>query len=285
MDERRLRLAWFLMARSHGRVKVEIWRDRDWRALSLPAQWTYMMLISQPTINNCGVIPFVPRRWMSYTATDDDIGAALDELVTAAYIVVDDDTQEVLVRTFIHHDRIERQPNLVKAARTEYDRIESDRLRHVLADQYPHLFDARGQKGLFPTEIDDLPEPLPEGDPKDLPEGVGDRVRVPARSRARTAPAPSPTPEGNASSVATQKALRDDSNSATPPAASQAPPAVARDEAFAAANRFVVTSGGWRDPRLDQTLRREWPELGDDDVGLLVSTANEMALREVSDGT
>jgi hypothetical protein len=164
------------MARVHGIVKTSIWTDQDFRALSAGAQRAYLMLLSQPQINNCGVLPYVPRRWakMAPDDTPEAFASALDELAEKTFIVVDEDTEEVLVRTFIRHDRIASQPQLVKAALREFGEVESEPIRRVLFQQNQAVFEA-------------LPEPLRRGlaEPLDLP-------LMRARAGARTAPTPSP---------------------------------------------------------------------------------------------
>jgi len=173
------------MARSHGRIKVEIWGDGDFRALSRHAQRAYFMLLSQPQINNCGVLPYVPKKWAKLAANETlaELTRSLAELHGSWFIVIDEDTDELLMRTFIHHDKIVEQPNLEKAAKREYLTIESERIRRVLADHYPHLFTEGVPEG--------VPEPLSyEG----VPEGVSLRAR--GRDRAPAAPPhPYPTPE------------------------------------------------------------------------------------------
>lgn len=172
------------MARSHGRIKVEIWGDSDFRALSRHAQRAYFMLLSQPQINNCGVLPYVPKKWAKLAAdeTTEELTRTLAELHGSWFIVIDEDTDELLVRTFIHHDKIAEQPNLEKAAKREYLMIESQRIREVLADHYPDLFAEGVREGVS--------EPL-------YYEGVREGVslaRAGARGCARTPAAPAPTP-------------------------------------------------------------------------------------------
>lgn len=171
------------MARTHARVQAALWVDEDWRALGAGAQRTYLLLISQPQINNCGVLPLVPKRW-ARLATDtavDDLGRWLDELEATGFVVCDWETDEVLVRTFIRHDRIEDQPNLTKAAKRQFEEIESTRIQHVLFRLYDWL-------------AEDLPEPLREALSKPLPEplrlgvpveGVSEPLREGVNARAR----------------------------------------------------------------------------------------------------
>lgn len=173
------------MARRYARVQGDIWIDNDWRALSRDAQWAYMLLLSQPQINNCGVLPLVTKRWSGFAAeTDlDDIWAALAELEEARFVVCDRDTEEVLIRTFVRHDRVEDQPNVLKAARRQYGEVQSTRIRDVLRAENPHLF----------AESEPLAEDLPKGlrEPlaEDLREGVN--ARMPSALHPATPP-PSP---------------------------------------------------------------------------------------------
>lgn len=131
------------MARTHGRIKAEVWRpESDYRLLAMDTQWAYTMLISQPQINNCGVVPYVPTRWLKYACdlTLARLKKSLRELERERFIVFDESAGEVLVRTFIKHDKIEAQPFLVKSAKAQFEQLESVQIRVVLAEEYPDLF-------------------------------------------------------------------------------------------------------------------------------------------------
>jgi hypothetical protein len=52
------------MARDHARTYVAVWKDPDWRKLTQAAQHTYWMLTSNPAISYCGVLDFVPGRFI-----------------------------------------------------------------------------------------------------------------------------------------------------------------------------------------------------------------------------
>lgn len=187
------------MARKHGVVKVEVWDvGSDFRKLTRDAQRAYMMLLSQPSINNCGVLAYTPERWAMF-ARDDSIRSqkrALTELGQHDFVVVDTRTRELLVRTFIKHDRIERQPNLKASAQKQFHEIESVRIRQVLASQHAWL-------------SQDTVEPLPEppGEPLDEPLPVDNSEPLPGgvpHVRARETPAPSPTNGASATEAAAE---------------------------------------------------------------------------------
>lgn len=90
------------MARNYGRIATAIWRDEDFLALSTDARFTYLMLLSQPNISPCGVLELTERRWARNLGFD--CGPALDELVAHRFLVIDQDTEEVLIRTFVKWD-------------------------------------------------------------------------------------------------------------------------------------------------------------------------------------
>jgi hypothetical protein len=144
------------VARTHSRIYTSIWTDDDFRRLPKEAQRAYFMLVSQPAINNCGVLPYVPRKWAKLAADENEhaLGDALADLADRRFIVLDEDTDELLIRTFIKHDRIREQPNLKTSATRQFTEIESRSIRWVLLDEYPDLFDS--------VATNDLREPLPD---------------------------------------------------------------------------------------------------------------------------
>jgi hypothetical protein len=231
------------MARSHGVLKTEVWEPgSELRRRTLHAQWAYVMLISQPQINNCGIVPYVPEKWVRYAANlnPDTLHQAIDELQQHRFVIVDQDTGELLIRTFIKHDRIWRQPNLIKSARKQWHEIESDQLREILVTLHPWLDDDRPTRSVTVWEeqrpSEPLPEPLPEplfeglpeplpGEP--LPEGVNARTRVPA-----TRTTPSPTPEREPPRLSLSALSNGARATTTPPEAPSSRPARAIAEDY-----------------------------------------------------
>lgn len=148
------------MARSYAKLYGAIWRDPDWRALDAHAQRLYLLIVSQPEITNCGVVPYVPVRW-SRMAADTPLEllfALAEELERHRFIVVDDTTSEVLVRSFVKHDKVAEQPKLVPAALRQYDEIQSSVIRTTLANSYPDLFQLRPEETPAKKATDSHPE-------------------------------------------------------------------------------------------------------------------------------
>ena len=65
----------------------------------------------------------------------------IDELEAAWYLIVDRDSDELLIRTFVKHDQAWNIPNLVKAGRRQYREIESSAIREYLAARHEWLVD------------------------------------------------------------------------------------------------------------------------------------------------
>lgn len=125
------------MARDHARLKTAIWFDEDWRNLSPDAQRVYMLAISQQDMTYAGVVPWRPRRWaeLAKKTTTAAIRRAVTELEAAGYVVTDDATEELLIRTFIRHDRVLGVPNVARSMVRAYRSIVSHHLRDcVLAE-------------------------------------------------------------------------------------------------------------------------------------------------------
>lgn len=119
------------MARTESRTKTAIWSDDEFRKLTGRSQRMYWLLFSQSTISLCGVIALTERRWAT-TACDETIETvrnALTELEENRYILVDWDTEEILVRTFARHDGIARNSKTFAPAWQQLANISSQHLR------------------------------------------------------------------------------------------------------------------------------------------------------------
>ena len=104
------------MARTYARIRVDLWRDDDWRALTHDAQWLYLAILGCPRLNVVGSMFIRPAslRNLAVDLEARDIDAALKELDHAGMIAVDDATEELVVRTFVPHDGVLRNVNLAR---------------------------------------------------------------------------------------------------------------------------------------------------------------------------
>lgn len=94
------------MARTIARLQVATLEDPDFQALTINAQWTYWIILQQQRLTLAGSIDLRPSRWATAAtnANADQITEGITELVEHRYVIVDDDTEELLVRTFVRHD-------------------------------------------------------------------------------------------------------------------------------------------------------------------------------------
>lgn len=123
------------MARDRANIRTDIWGDDDWRNLTAPAQYLYFLLLTHPTLTYCGVADWRPGRLAALAkgCTAEDIVAMAAELEEAQFIVVDTDTEEVLVRSFVKHDGLLKQPRMAVSMATAFAATASEKLRNVIA--------------------------------------------------------------------------------------------------------------------------------------------------------
>lgn len=142
------------MARKYAQLHVAIWTDFDFKALLDVEQHMYFVLLSQPRMNLCGVLDFIPSRialcvdhW-----TTDDVERLVKGLEAKRYVVVDYDSHELLLRSFLRNDGLLRSHTITKGAASDYAEVMSDKLRKVLDDEIARAFredpEMAGWKGL-----------------------------------------------------------------------------------------------------------------------------------------
>lgn len=172
------------MARREARISVEIWDDLEFIALSPLAQRMFIFLFSQRDMNYLGLLPLRERRWASRSAglTVDAVRAALEELEAARFVVIDDDTEELLVRSFMRRDEVYRQPQLIRSARDALPMVVSLRIRAALAEELERIASLDGLHAASQEAIEDMRRSIEE---------TARRVRSASVDPARTLGAPS----------------------------------------------------------------------------------------------
>ncbi|MBZ6085880.1 hypothetical protein KVH15_33395 [Streptomyces olivaceus] len=216
------------MARGHGRILTSIWEDTDFLALDEREQRLYLFLISQPNLNHAGLLPLTLRRWSRKATglTPAELETRLQALDTARFIVMDDDTEELLIRSFVRNDGVWKQPKVMGAMVSGAMEIESKTLRRALLaemDRIPldelsddasktrtgtglsiraqvaeHITTLR--KAFAGTTPDPsgrgsrTPSATPSATPSDTPDEGGQEGSTRGRAGAQTRAAPSPLP-------------------------------------------------------------------------------------------
>jgi hypothetical protein len=173
------------VARSYAAIHLRIWADPDWRHLDVDAQHLYLLLISQPQMNLAGVLPLQTRKWASCVAGWDVsiVEKALHALTDTGFLVVDEDTEEVLVRTFIRNDGGYRTPGPLKSILRVAETIQGPRLRKVLADELGKLPPLDGKKtaadGMAAIAATRLAlDPMADAMPDGIRDAIGDPISI-----------------------------------------------------------------------------------------------------------
>jgi hypothetical protein len=143
------------MANAQLILKTSIW-ETDFSELSSAAQHLFIFLGSQKSISLCGVLPLSTKRWakLSKDGTPKRVRAALNELATTnpPWVLVDEDTEEVMLRTYVRNAGALKMPNIVVGLTRDYTEILSHRLRmNVLAQVQD-----KDLAGIEPGRIPDL---------------------------------------------------------------------------------------------------------------------------------
>lgn len=206
------------MARKYGQIRVDMWADDHWRTLSPAAQHLYMLLLTSPTLSQCGVADWRPSRIAALAGEWDveEVEAAASELIRELFILVDESTEEVLVRSFIKHDGLMNQPKLAASAAIAHAATASPALRGVVVHELnklhvnqPELHGWKSEKAtqiLSKASIDPATYPLGEGAPKGSVYGsikgsvypkVTPSVKGSIKGSVYGSPTPAPAPAPN----------------------------------------------------------------------------------------
>lgn len=125
------------MPRQYAQLSVSIWSDEDFKALKPETQHMYFVLLSQPRVSLCGVLDYIPTRIArcSYHWTEDDVEKRVHDLSEARYVVVDHETSELLIRSFVRNDGLLKMPNVAKGMAAEFGEVMSQTLRDTIVKE------------------------------------------------------------------------------------------------------------------------------------------------------
>lgn len=124
-----------------GKIFKRAWGDPDFKALTSSEQGLYFKLISQPDISLAGVLTLAPARWSGQTSglTPAHVERDLKSLEASRYVLVDRDTQEVLVRSYIRNDLGWRSPRTMIGIANAVARVLSPVLRGAISRELLRL--------------------------------------------------------------------------------------------------------------------------------------------------
>lgn len=188
------------MARDHARLKLAIWRDTDFRERSIDAKFLYFSLLCAPKLSWCGSLDYSPKQLAtldaSYNATK--VRRIVKELVAHRYVLVDDKTDEIAIRSFIRHDGVLNSPNVAKAMGKALSSLLSPQIRDGLLTELARLHDeipdANGWQSFAEAFPDLFAEVVAKGSGNPSGKGSGKGSANPSAPRARASRASSPSP-------------------------------------------------------------------------------------------
>lgn len=133
------------MARDHARIKTSIWDDPDFLNLRVAEQHLYLLLVSNKGLSRCGVVTYIPSRFedLASDLTPAKFRAATAGLRAARFVVLDERTQELLLRSYVRHDGVLDRLNMGKAAGSAFEAVVSDDIRKAIGDELARFMQER----------------------------------------------------------------------------------------------------------------------------------------------
>jgi hypothetical protein len=130
------------MARDHARIKTSIWRDPDFRDLTMGSQWLYITILSQEKLSRAGVIDYRPGRIAALAKGHPASRVEADTLTLqrGRFILVDKQTEELFVRSYIRHDGVLDRVNMGKSVARALAEVVSFKIRSAAIDELSRLY-------------------------------------------------------------------------------------------------------------------------------------------------
>lgn len=202
------------MAREFAQIKLAIWADDNWREQPAMARYLYLTLLTSPTLSHCGVADWRPARIASLNGmAAREVESMGGILVASLYLVIDSESEEVLIRSFVRNDGLMKQPKMAVAMASAHAAVASREIRGVIVHELKRLReefpDLSGWGSERATELLGLrsidPSTYPCG--KGFTKGIGTPI---GKGSPTPAPTPTTTPaDSSLSPIATDAAETD----------------------------------------------------------------------------
>ena len=131
------------MPRIFAKVNAGIWGDPDFRALPPAAQHLYLTLWTSPDLTFCGTHDWRPARLTGLSSgwTADHVRTIAACLEARHFLVIDNATEEALIRSWARFDETVKQPRLAVSYVNAYNSTASPALRSVLVHETKKMRD------------------------------------------------------------------------------------------------------------------------------------------------
>ena len=132
------------MARDYAAIYTSVWGDPDWRTLTPRLQHGYWLLLTQARLSPCGVIDFIPARFAGLAAgmgraEVEEVARELCAAKPRPWLVHDEDTAELLVRSFVRHDQLMKLGRPAKSIAKDWQAITSSTIRQAVVVELRRL--------------------------------------------------------------------------------------------------------------------------------------------------
>ena len=162
--------------RQYALIHRAILDDPSWRCLTRSQQNLYLLLLLKLSTTLCGVVDWRPKK-LAVNASEmtvETIEADAVVLEKKLYIVRDEDTDEVLIRSFLRNDAPLKSSKTAIAVRSSYTDTASSKLRGVIVFELQRLYkEQRDWQGW--DQVRDLLD-LPSIDPRRIVSGGEEAV-------------------------------------------------------------------------------------------------------------
>lgn len=192
------------MARNQANLRFDFLKGL--RGSSKDAKILYTALLIEPTVNQAGIGALRERYWAKEAElTRAEVDQALRELDDGDWVLVDEDTEEILVRTIVRRDGVAEKPALLWAACRAALMVRSPRLRKALAAELRKLPPKPPPTVMKNGRLYEHPDPHATADEIDPPTGPKPPAREPSPNGSGMVPEHSkttvPEPSGNHSTT------------------------------------------------------------------------------------
>jgi hypothetical protein len=161
--------------REFAKVGTDMPDEPSIKALTVGAQWLYDRFLFSKELSRCGVLPLRIALWSDRApdATQKKVQTWLKELTNSRHVIVDDRYSEVLVRTYVRHDGLLGQPNVVAAMVSDYQLIASPAVRTAFLAEIRRMWDLNtlsdGERGGWCLAMGHYPEKRGKDDHRSWP--------------------------------------------------------------------------------------------------------------------
>ena len=137
------------MARDHTRVNLDIWGDDEFLDLPVDAQALYWRMWTSPGRTYCGSHEWRPGKLIQSAGdwTSRRLEAAAAVLSERLFLIIDVGTEECLLRSWIKHDGLWKQPNMAVSMANARSALGSKVLRGVIVHEVKKLAAAEPNQG------------------------------------------------------------------------------------------------------------------------------------------